>query len=87
MDCITARKSVTDPIYAQALSKIAPIVDRELWGIGYSCINYGISFKSYKLISDFAGGTISEKDIKSKSAIYSKHLFDFYKNLSLTKES
>jgi hypothetical protein len=87
MDCITAQKSVRDPIYAQTLSTIAPIVDRELWGIGYSCMNYGISFKSYKLISDYASENISEKDIKSKSPIYSKHLFDFYKNLSITKES
>jgi nucleoside phosphorylase len=86
-DCITAQKSVFDTKYAQSLKRVAPIVDRELWGIGFTCKNYGISFKSYKLISDYAGENTNSEAIKSKTSSYSKHLFDFYKNLSLTKES
>jgi nucleoside phosphorylase len=86
-DCITAVRGVSDEGYVQFLKKFAPICDRELWGIGLTCDQYQIPFKSYKLISDYAGiGTDIEK-IKSRASEYSKHLFDFYKNLSLTKDS
>lgn len=87
MDCVTSQKQVIEAKYAQSLKRIAPIVDRELWGIGYTCNNYGISFKSYKLISDYAGESTKLHEIKSNVSYYSKHLFDFYKKLSLTKES
>lgn len=87
MDCVTTQKKVLDAKHAQSLKRIAPIVDRELWGIGFTCKNYGISFKSYKLISDYAGESTEPDEIKSNASFYSKHLFDFYKKLSLTKES
>jgi len=86
-DCITVPRPVLYNKYSESLSRIAPICDRELWGIGYTCNQYQIPFKSYKLISDYAGVDTNMKEIKSKASEYSKHLFDFYKNLSLTKES
>jgi hypothetical protein len=78
---------VLDTGYKQSLRQVAPIVDRELWGIGFTCRKYGVSFKSYKLISDYGEENIKSDEIKSNALYYSKHLFDFYKKLSLTKES
>jgi nucleoside phosphorylase len=86
-DCVTAQKPVLDTEYKQSLRQVALIVDRELWGIGFTCTTYGVSFKSYKLISDNAEENTKSDEIKSNASYYSKHLFDFYKKLSLTKES
>jgi hypothetical protein len=87
MDCITVKNAVLDSQKSNHLREIADIVDRELWGVGYTCDQYGLSFKSYKLISDLANEDTDVDKIKSKSSYYSKHLFDFYKKLSLAKES
>jgi len=86
-DCITVHNGVSNIKITQLRTQIAAICDRELWGIGLTCSHYQIPFKSYKLISDFAGADIDIEEIKSKASTYSKHLFDFYKNLSLTKDS
>jgi nucleoside phosphorylase len=84
-DCVSAARRVDNDIYAKSLEKIAPIVDRELWAIGSVCNHFNLPFKSYKLISDFAGKSTDDQQIKSRAISFSKHLFDFYKNLSLTK--
>jgi len=86
MDCITANRPVLDNEYANLLKKKAQICDRELWGIGFTCDQFQIPFKSYKLISDYAGVDTDSKEIKTRATEFSKHLFDFYKNLSLTKD-
>jgi nucleoside phosphorylase len=86
-DCVSASKGIFDNEYAQSLRKFAPIVDRESWGIAFVCNEFGLPVKSYKLISDYAGEKTNIEEIKSKASDYSKHMFDFYKNLSLTKES
>jgi len=86
-DCVTTQQSVLSNKYANSLKVVAPVVDKELWGIGFTCEKYGITFKSYKLISDYAGDSTNPKELISKAPAFSKHLFDFYKNLSLTKES
>jgi nucleoside phosphorylase len=87
IDCVTAKKPVSESDHVASLKQIAPIVDRELWGVGFSCLNFKLPFKSYKLISDDVNRNTDHDEIKSKASYYSKHLYDFYKNLSLTKES
>jgi len=86
-DCITATRNVADKNYAFSLSQLAAICDKELWGIGLTCNQYQIPIKSYKLISDHAMENTDSEVIKSRSSLFSKHLFDFYKNLSLSKDS
>ena len=86
-DAITATRRVTEKNYARSLRKTAQICDRELWGIGLTCNQFQIPFKSYKLISDYAGENSEPENIKSKSSLYSKHLYDFYTKLSLSKNS
>ncbi len=86
VDCVTACKRVVKKEYGHALRKIAPVADRELWGIGSVCHQFRIPFKSYKLISDYADEKTNLDQIRSMAPDYSKHLFDFYKKLSLTKD-
>jgi len=86
LDCITANRGVSYEDYASRLKQRGQICDRELWGIGLVCDQFKKPFKSYKLISDYAGEDANLKKIKTKAPEYSKHLFDFYKNLSLTKD-
>jgi nucleoside phosphorylase len=87
LDCVSAVHPVLTDQYAQALSPIADIVDRELWAIGSVCQLFSIPFKSYKLISDKAGNQTNVDKIKLNAPQFSKHLFDFYKKLSLAKEN
>ena len=86
LDCVTAVRRVLDQAYIEQLKKIAPIVDRELWAVGAVCDHFKLPFKSYKLISDRAGERTNQDEVKSRASFFSKHLFDFYKNLSLTQE-
>ena len=85
IDCITAMERVTSDDYAKRLSAHAQAVDRELWGIGSVASAFKIPFKSYKLISDIAGETTDSTAIINRAQEFSKHLFDFYKSLSITR--
>jgi len=77
-DCISARKRVLTPAYAQRLASFAPIVDRELWAIASLCADYSLPFLAYKLISDRAGVDTSTVDYKARARQFSEQLFDFY---------
>lgn len=85
--CVSALQRVLDDIYAVSLSNIAPIVDRELWAVGSVCQLFRLPFKSYKLISDQAGSATNHARIVAGKELIGKHLFDFYKNLSLVREA
>lgn len=86
-DCVSAVDRVLDDDYAGRLRRLAPIVDREVWAVGAVCSLFALPFKSYKLISDQAGNQTGTENIIIQAPLYSKHLFDFYKKLSLAKES
>jgi nucleoside phosphorylase len=81
VDCITTNKRVLESDYAEELSNFAPIVDRELWAIGFVCKTQNIPFSSYKLISDYAGAQTNCFDIKEKAGEYSIILSNTYKGL------
>jgi nucleoside phosphorylase len=86
MACVSSLHPVLKDQYAKKLKKKADMVDQELWAIGAVCAMFSLPFKSYKLISDQAGDLTDSKDIMKRAPYYSKHLFDFYKKLSLAKE-
>jgi len=85
-DCVTASKRVLNDHCAEKLSGFAHIVDRELWAIASVCKLFRIPFQAYKLISDRAGNSTSTAEVKEKSELFSKHLFDFYKKLQLSQK-
>ena len=84
-DCVTAVNDVLENTYAQVLARIAHITDRELWAIASVCAYFDLPFRAYKLISDIAGSHADQSTIIRNSHVYSKHLFDFYTKLKLTK--
>jgi nucleoside phosphorylase len=87
LDCVTACQRVQELNYARTLAKIAPIVDRELWAVGAVCREFRLPFKSYKLISDFAGKGTDHADIINRASEFGKHLFDFFKKLTLADDN
>lgn len=82
IDCISVDKAVIENNRSSILAKKAQTVDMELWGFAKTANEYKIPIRSYKLISDYAGDTTTTSEIKRNAAIYSRHLFDFYKKLN-----
>jgi len=78
LDCITANNRVLDTEYARKLLPLAPIVDRELWACAKICHEFNVPFRSFKLISDYAGKTSDTAGILSNAKEYSEKLFEYY---------
>lgn len=83
-DCITTDQRVLTDEFAKLINPYATIVDRELWAIGKCSQAYDIPYKSFKLISDYAGAKTACFDIKEKALEYSEALFEEY--LSFTED-
>ncbi|GAB4016412.1 MAG: hypothetical protein Fur0010_16180 [Bdellovibrio sp.] len=77
LDLITSSYRVLEKEQADHLSVIAPLVDRELWGIAFSAQQMKIPFSSIKLISDLAGsgGEICQ-NIREEALEWSNCLYD-----------
>ncbi len=80
IDCITAKNRVMDKKYANQLSPIASLVDRELWACAKVCYRFQLPFLSIKLISDYAGTTTSTEQIIKRAKEFSQKLFEHYFN-------
>lgn len=80
--CITSLKPVSNYRIAQTLSPFADIVDMELWSITELANKHNIPVWAYKLISDDARYPVAFDGIKSKMALFSEKLFDYYINIS-----
>lgn len=78
--CISTNVRVLDDELAKKLLPFAPIVDRELWALASSCSSLGISFESYKYLSDYAGINTECLDIKNHASEFSQKLLAFYLN-------
>ena len=78
IDCITAAHRVLNEDYASRLAPIAPMVDRELWGIAYVCHQMKLPWESFKVVSDFAGKSTLCFEVQAHAPQFSKQLFDAY---------
>lgn len=86
LDCITSSKRVLSENYSNKLKPIAPLVDRELWGIAKVCKDFETPLMAYKLISDYAGAQTDCFDLKQRAGEFSQRLWEFYhQNLSQNK--
>ena len=79
--CVSASRPVLTDEHAAALTGFADVVDMETWHIAQVCKKMKVPFKSYKLISDYAGSKTDTRAIRKNAATFSRHLFDFYKKL------
>lgn len=77
LDCVTCFDRVTNKQLAQKLLPMAPLVDRELWGVSRASKLFGKKFKSYKLTSDIAGSTDC-MDIKYRALEFSQKLLEYF---------
>ena len=81
VDCVSTAQPVLTDEQARSLAARADIVDMENWHVAMACQKRQLPLKSYKLISDFAGSGTDSKAIRKNAALFSRHLFDFYKKL------
>lgn len=66
-DLITSFERILGEDKAHPLRGFGDIVDREAWGVAFSCKEHGVPFRSFKLISDVAG-TIGACEAVKESA-------------------
>lgn len=79
-DCLTSFERILQSHKAQPLKGIAPIVDREAWGVAFACKNQNVPLQVYKLISDQAGQLNACELIKDHAYKYSLQLAQFLEN-------
>ncbi len=77
LDCITSFERILSPDKALALSGVAALVDREVWGVAMAAKSQGVTFESYKLVSDYAGSLGACEIIKEAAEEYSQKLAQF----------
>lgn len=85
IDCISSLNRVLTNEKAKIHSHFADLVDRELWAIGSVCNLFKIPFRSFKIVSDFAGNSTRCFDVQEKSDFFSLELFNFYQDLESEK--
>lgn len=77
-DCLTANSRITNLDYAKKLLPIAPLVDRELWALGYVSKQKNIPLSCVKLISDQILEASNCSLIKEQAQDFSDQLFDIF---------
>lgn len=80
-DCITSFERILKPEKAQTLKGLAQLVDREAWGVAYAAKNFGIPFKCFKLISDYAGTVGACEMVKEEAREWSFKLAHFLEKM------
>lgn len=77
-DCITSKKRILNNDDGKLMAVVAPIVDRELWGLSFVCKESNIPLQSIKLISDHIGDVEFCKIVKEESLDFSDRLYQFF---------
>ena len=87
LDLITTSSRILDKKSRDYLSKFGTLVDREAWGIAYTCQKMRKVCEVWKLSSDNAAeGEICQR-IKEDAKQYSLKLYDFFQNTRLIAPS
>ena len=81
VDLITSFERILDPAKSQILSGMGKMVDRESWGVGFACKEYGVPFSSYKIISDRAGTIGACEVVKDQAHFLSLKLLEKLKEV------
>lgn len=81
VDLVTSFERILDSEKAHILSGMGHLVDREAWGVAFACKEYGVPFRSYKLISDMAGTIGACEVVKDEAQIFSQKLLDKLKKV------
>tara|TARA_R110002072_G_scaffold534_8_gene4283 strand:- start:34536 stop:35582 length:1047 start_codon:yes stop_codon:yes gene_type:complete len=83
IDIISTSSRIFNDTQADFLDNFATLIDRELWGIGFSAFKLNLPFKSYKMVSDIVGENEGFCEIiKEKANEWSEGLLDIYINMT-----
>ncbi len=74
LDCLTSFERILDKNKAQILKGLGSIVDREAWGVAMAAKMASIPFRSYKMISDYAGTNNACELVKDEAYEFSLKL-------------
>ncbi len=89
-DLVSTHERILDPKKADHLDNFAPLVDRELWSLAYTCQKRNVELESYKIISDYADGEICQQ-VKEEAEIWSdlllRHFFQLCDTPSISVEN
>lgn len=86
LDCLTSFERILDFDKAKKLKGVGSLVDREAWGIAMTAKTHGLTFKSYKIISDVAGTLAACEIVKENAATFSNALADYLAGMLIEKE-
>lgn len=73
-DLITSFERILGEDKAHSLSGFGDIVDREAWGVAFSCKEHRVPFRSFKVISDVAGSIGACEAVKENAQEFSLKL-------------
>ncbi len=77
-DCLSFSQRVVSTQISDELSPIAPLLDRELWGVARACYGKKLKWFSYKLISDLGHEEHFCDTVFARAEELSTRLFEFY---------
>lgn len=86
LDLITSFERILRADKAEVLRGFGELVDREGWGVAFSCKEHGVPLRSFKLISDVAGTLGACESVKENAESFSLKLLDKLNKILNQKE-
>mgnify|MGYP006085589843 CR=1 FL=1 len=88
LDLVTAKQRVLEPVLRDRLDNFAPLVDREAWGLSFSCQQSKVPLRIFKVVSDYAGDQEICEMVKENTPLWSDQMLTHYLSQGLSvKES
>ena len=84
LDCISTQTHVQKTAHKEKLAQFAQLVDKELWSLASFAQSKSLPIESFKLVSDYSDENSKCVDIRSKAAIYSTKLHEYYCSMNNT---
>lgn len=81
IDLVSSLKRAQHPEQISLLLPYATLVDREAWGVAYSCSYFQRPFRCGKIISDIVGVNTDCKAIQLKALEYGEKLYQYLTNI------
>lgn len=81
LDLITSKQRVVSQELRDHLDNFAPLVDREAWGLSYSCKEAKIILRVFKIVSDYANDQEICSVVKENAPLWSDQMLSHYLNL------
>lgn len=87
LDLMTSKQRVVSKELRSQLDNFAHLVDREAWGISYSCKEAKAPLRVFKVVSDFASDQEICSIVKESAPLWSDQMLAHYLKLETSKEN